>query len=92
MKLEDAQAANQAPIADEKLDTWERYRKARQFMNETIVDATGLKSFFFTLKMERTSNLADLRELFNDYATAMTKALGQESADLFIARMKKLLQ
>ncbi len=92
VKIEDIQAANQSPPADKGQDAWERYRRARQFMNETIVDAIGIKSFFFTLKIERTSNLEELRSLLNDYTTSMLKALGQESGDLFVSRMKKLLE
>lgn len=71
---------------------YEQYRAARGFMNETIVDSLGLKSFFFTLKIEKTANLDGLRSLFDDYAKAMTKALGEQAAGVFIIRMKSMLK
>jgi hypothetical protein len=71
---------------------YEQYRAARGFMNETIVDALGLKSFFFTLKIEKTSNLDDLRALMDDYAKAMTKSMGEQAAGVFILRMRSLLK
>jgi predicted membrane GTPase involved in stress response len=41
-----------------------RFSDACHFMNETVVNASGLKSFMFTLKLEKCTNLRDLRELF----------------------------
>jgi LPS export ABC transporter permease LptG len=38
-----------APRADE----FARFREAKNLMNTTIVDALGIKSFFFTMKLER---------------------------------------
>lgn len=81
-----AGATNEPPEED-----WRRYGEARRFMNETIVSALGLKSFLFVLKIEKTSTRADLRELFGDYSSAMMKALGESAAEVFISRMRTLL-
>lgn len=81
-----------AAPGDQAPSTFERYRKARQFMNDSIVNAMGLRSFFFTLKIEKTANLADLHGLFGDYIAAMKKALGESEAEVLIVRMRELLR
>jgi hypothetical protein len=61
-------------------------------MNDTIVDALGIKAFFFTLKLERCANLADLQELMDDYSKAMEKNMGGDMAQLAIRRVRDLLR
>ena len=56
-KAADQLAPQPAPAGDE----FARFRAAKEFMNVTVVDALGIKSFFFTLKLERAGNLAELR-------------------------------
>src|SRR5690349_2257962 len=46
-----ADAAQAAPAAAAPADEFTRFRAAKDLMNITIVDALGLKSFFFTLKL-----------------------------------------
>lgn len=95
VRLHAAPAAAPAPAegaAPASGGHYEQYRAARGFMNETIVNALGLKSFLFTLKIEKTGNLDDLRKLFEDYSKAMNKALGEQTAGVFIIRMKSLLR
>jgi len=71
--------------------SFEHYNAARIFMSGTIVSALGLKSFFFTLKIEKTENVEGLRLLFADYAKAITKAMGEEAAKAPISRMRAML-
>lgn len=91
-----ARAANTAgpsagPASGDTTDA-ERYIRAQKFMNDTIVDALGIKAFFFTLKIERCSNLADLQELMDDYGKAMEKNMGGDMAQLAIRRVRDLLR
>jgi hypothetical protein len=72
-------------------DEFTRFREAKQFMNTTIVDALGMKSFFFTLKLERASTRADLRELVEPYEQAIAKAEGEESAEVLVTRLREML-
>jgi hypothetical protein len=72
-------------------DEFARFRAAKDFMNATIVDALGIKSFFFTLKLERAGVVADLRELVEPYREAIAKAEGEEQAEVLVARLKELL-
>jgi hypothetical protein len=73
-------------------DDVERYIRAQKFMNDTIVDAMGIKAFFFTLKLERCANIADLQELIDDYSKAMEKNMGSDMAQLAIRRVRDLLR
>ena len=61
-------------------------------MNVTVVDALGIKSFFFTLKLERAGNIADLRELVGPYRDAITKGSGAEEARVFTERLDVMLR
>jgi len=70
---------------------FERFRAAKDFMNVTIVDAMGLKSFFFTMKLERAGTLEDLRDLRDAYEAAITKSLGDAQAQVFGKRLTQLL-
>jgi hypothetical protein len=68
-----------APLAVAVTDG-ERFNAAKKFMNDTMVDAVGLRAFFFTLKLEKCFTLADLQSLLPDYAKAIAKASGEEVA------------
>jgi hypothetical protein len=74
------------------LDDVERYIRAQKFMNDTVVDALGIKAFFFTLKLERCANIADLQELIDDYSKAMERNMGGDMAQLAIRRVRDLLK
>ena len=60
-------------------------------MNDAVVDALGLRAFFFTLKIERTGNLDDLRGLLPEYTRQLRRAHGPEVADELIGRAGQLL-
>lgn len=76
------------PAADE----YTRFRVAKDFMNVTIVDALGIRAFFFTLKLERAGNLADLHDLVGAYGEAITKGSGADQARVFTERLKAMLR
>ena len=69
----------------------ERFMAARRFMNDTVVNAIGLRAFFFTLKIEKCSTRADLAALLEDYGKAITKGAGAEEAAVLLERAKELL-
>lgn len=86
-------AASTAPAAPAgPTDEFAKFRTAKDLMNVTIVDALGLKSFFFTLKLERAGNCADLRELMDAYSQQITKAEGAAQADVLTRRLKEILK
>jgi hypothetical protein len=83
-------AAVSAPLPSTVSDA-ERFRTAQKFMNDTVVDALGFRAFFFTLKLERCSTMADLLGLLDDYRKAVVKGSGTEIARVLVARARVLL-
>jgi hypothetical protein len=72
-------------------DELARFRAAKAFINETIVDALGVRAFLFTLKLERCSTRADLAALLPDYEKAIRKFRGEAETKLLVERANELL-
>ncbi len=68
-----------------------QFRLAKAFMNETIVDALGIRAFLFTLRLERCATLADLEPLLPDYSQALAKKLDRDVARALVERTRELL-
>ncbi len=85
-----ATASAAAPTVPQ--DEFTRFRTAKQFMNTTIVDALGIKAFFFTMKLERASVAADLRQLVDSYREAIAKAQGDGQAQVLVTRLGEMLR
>lgn len=67
------------------------FRVAKAFMNETIVDALGIRAFLFTLKLEKCATGADLATLLPDYAQALLKKLDREAVRAMVERARELV-
>jgi hypothetical protein len=83
----DEQAASVGAI-----DEVGRFRIAKAFMNDTIVDALGIRAFLFTLRLERCATRADLKTLLPDYGRSLTKKLPPSDAGVLIERTGELLE
>jgi hypothetical protein len=70
----------------------ERLSSAKRFMNDTEVNALGMRSFFFVLKLEKCGTRTDLAELLGDYGKAIEKGAGEEEARVLVERARELLQ
>ncbi len=90
--IEKSQRAGPASAPPPAGDEFTRFRAAKDFMNTTIVDALGIKSFFFTMKLERAGNVADLRELAPAYRQALEKAAGPAEAEVLAQRLAEMLR
>jgi hypothetical protein len=86
----DSGPAEAAPRVVTK-DELARFRAAKEFINETVVDALGVRAFFFTLKLERCSTRAELAELLPEYAKAVAKGRGETETRLLVDRATELL-
>jgi hypothetical protein len=86
------EASGTVTAAESPGGEYERFRAAKDFMNTTAVDAMGIKSFFFTLKLERSSTLADLAALLPDYNKGLAKSMGAEGAQVMVERVESLLR
>jgi hypothetical protein len=83
-------AAEQSPRVVTR-DELARFRAAKVFINETIVDALGVRAFLFTLKLERCSTRQDLAALLPDYEKAIRKFRGEAETKLLVERANELL-
>jgi hypothetical protein len=68
------------------------YYHAQNFMRETIVDAAGIRSYFFILKLEQTMNLEDLKALLPQYEKTLRKGLGDIAANMLIEKLKSIME
>jgi hypothetical protein len=73
-------------------DELARFRKAQAFMNETIVNALGIRAFMFTLKLEHCSTRADLTAVVPDYVKALRKGTDDTEARVLVDRLRELLR
>jgi hypothetical protein len=83
--------APSAPAAAPE-DAFTQFRHAKDFMNVTVVDALGIRSFMFTLKLERAGTVDDLRGLAEGYREAIAKGAGDEQAAVLAARLEDMLR
>ena|SRR5579862_3402616 len=73
-------------------DAFTRFREAKAFMNSTIVDAMGLKSFMFTMKLEKANSLEELADLVDAYRTALSGAKNEGYARTMTEKLKEMLR
>jgi hypothetical protein len=88
-KPKPAPATAAAPAPKTPAPEPDRVFVARQFLNETAVNAVGLRSYFFTLKLERAWSLAELRLLLPDYEKIVAKT-GRIEGELLLRRAREL--
>jgi hypothetical protein len=84
--------ANDAIAGASDVDEVGRFRIAKAFMNDTIVDALGIRAFVFTLRLERCATRDDLKALLPDYAQALAKKRSQADASVLLERTRELLE
>ena len=80
------------PVAGVPADAAQRFQVARKFMNDTVVDALGLRAFLFTLKLEKCGTLEDLNALLPEYLRALGKARGEQITAALETRLRELLR
>jgi hypothetical protein len=68
-----------------------RFRRVQAFIQETIVDAMGVRAFMFTLKLERCVTRTELEALLPEYEKAIGKFRDEAQTRLLVARAKDLL-
>ncbi len=87
----DPASAGAASVSATGVSEYDKFRVAKQFMNDTVVNSLGIKSFFFTLKLEKCSTREDLRGLLEPYSKAMEKSSGAQEEALLTQRLRELL-
>ena len=84
-------AASNDNLSFSQSDEFTLFRTAKEFMNTTVVNALGMRSFFFVLKLEKAGARIDLRALIPDYAKAMGKSLDPQTVDVMVERVTAML-
>jgi hypothetical protein len=72
-------------------DALANFRIAKAFMNDTIVDARGIRAFGFTLKLERCATLQDLAAILPEFAEQLLKALDKNAVRAIVDRTRELV-
>jgi hypothetical protein len=89
-------AATAPPAAQDSaadlLPDSQRFLTTRQYMTDTVVNAMGLRSFMFTLKLEKAETLQDLRGLLPEYTRLMEKGKSGMEAEVLVQKAKDLLR
>lgn len=88
--ISETPAANDETAPDQN-DEFTLFRSAKDFMNTTIVNAAGMRSFFFVLKLEKAGTRAELSDLVPEYEKAMSKALNPQAAEVMVERINSML-
>ena len=86
-----ADTAAVAPRGNTPDELYAQFRQAKTFMNVSVVNAMGIKAFFFTLKLERAGTVEDLRALVEPYRQAIGKASGSAEAEVLTQRLRDML-
>jgi hypothetical protein len=89
--IERAAPAGAAPVAATGGDEVQRFQAAQRFMNDTVVNALGIRSFFFVLKLEKCGTRAELREILDGYGKAIEKGAGAAEAAVLAEHARALL-
>lgn len=89
--MQPALAPIPAPSTQSTEDRLVNFRVAKTFMNDTIVDALGIRAFVFTLKLERCSTAEDLIDLLPTYTEALLKKLDRDATRALVERTRELL-
>lgn len=81
-----------APLAAEfkPLTDFQRFMAAKELMNSLVVDAVGLRSFFFVLKLERCNAGPDLAALMPQFQRHLSKGMGAFAADAVVAQVRRM--
>ena len=73
------------------LSDGERVLAARKFMNDNVVDAVGIRAFFFTLKLEKGFTAADMAALIPEFTKAITKGAAVKISRACWERARQML-
>lgn len=75
-----------------QVDPVQRFLQTKKLMNDTAVDALGLRAFLFTLKLEKCSSIADLQAMLPDFGKALSKSLEPAKVQRLLAEFRTRLQ
>lgn len=81
-----AALTNRAYDSESQRDSAKRFIDGQKYMNNVVREQLGFKAVFFTLKIERCGNTADLIALIPEFEAAIAKAM---KSDIGAAAVRK---
>lgn len=78
-----------APARSE--DEVERFLMAQQRMSDATNKHLGFRGYGLMMRLQKTANIRDLRDLLPDFAAALVKRAGLETATPVVAEVEALL-
>lgn len=78
-----------APVRTE--DEVERFLKAQQLMSDATNRHLGFRGYGLMMRLQKTANIRDLRDLLPDFASALLKRTGVDTATPIVAEIEALL-
>ncbi len=84
-----ATTAAPAPVRSE--DEVERFLMAQQRMSDATNKHMGFRGYGLMMRLQKTANIRDLRDLLPDFAASLVKRAGVETATPIVAEVEALL-
>lgn len=82
-------ASTAAPVRSE--DEVERYLRAQQIMSDATNKHLGFRGYGLMMRLQKTANIRDLRDLLPDFAAALLKRAGAQVATPIVASVEAIL-
>ena len=86
-----AQAVPKTSTSAADLSAGQRFTAAKELMNSLAVDAVGLRSFFFVLKLEKCGSGKELFGLMEGFQKLLGKGTGEVTASAMTVQVRQLL-
>jgi hypothetical protein len=81
--------ADAAPVRTE--DEVQRYLEAHQIMSDATNKHLGFRGYGLMMRLQKTANIRDLRDLLPDFAAALTTPAGDAAATPILAEIENLI-
>jgi hypothetical protein len=69
----------------------DRFLVAQQQLSNAINEHLGFRGYMMMMRLQRASNLRDLRDLLPDFAKAMVKRMGMDAATPIVSEVEQLI-
>jgi hypothetical protein len=69
----------------------ERFLAAQQRLSNAINEHLGFRGYMMMMRLQRASNLRDLRDLLPDFAQAVVKRIGMDAATPIVSELEQLI-
>jgi len=80
----------QAP-APRSADEVERFIAAQTRLSDLINEHLGFRGYLMMMRLQRAENLRDLHDFLPDFAQALVKRIGMESASPIVSELERLI-